>query len=199
MMLLRSSPFSPFGRKVKMAAKIAGVFDRMTVATSDTNDPNDPLRADNPLGKIPVLIAEDGRAIYDSRVIVEYIDMLAGGGVILPNGSRRIEAQVVHALADGIMDASILLRYELAMREPSERSAKWVAHQEGKVARGLAALEASPPPTGDTTIAGIAVACALGYRDIRFEGTWRAGHPRLAAWLTDYAAKVPSLDATKPA
>ena len=83
-MILRSSPPSPFGRLTKIAAHVLGLYDQITVEFTDTNDANDSIRAQNPLGKIPALILDDGRVIYDSRVIVEYMDSLAGGGKIIP-------------------------------------------------------------------------------------------------------------------
>lgn len=198
MLVLRSSPFSPFGRKVKIAAALCGVSSRIEVRTADTMDPNDTLRVENPLGKIPVLILEDGTTLFDSRVIVEYLDTLAGGGRIIPNGSRRFAALTLQALADGLMEASILQRYEAAHHPEEARSASWLDHQRGKVARALAVLEKAPPASDDLTIGGIATACALGYLDLRFEGLWRSEHPNLAAWLDAWAAGVPSFGATTP-
>src|SRR5215216_45359 len=102
MLTLRSSPASPFGRKVKISADLLGLADRIQVTEADTLDPNDVLRQQNPLGKIPVLLLEDGTALYDSRVIVEYLDELAGGGRIIPPGTARFMALREQALADGI-------------------------------------------------------------------------------------------------
>ena len=101
-MILRSSPPSPFGRKVKIAAGVLGLSDRITVEVADTNDAGDSLRDQNPLGKIPVLILENGDTIYDSRVIAEYLDDMAGGGKIIPAaGKDRLDALRLQALADG--------------------------------------------------------------------------------------------------
>lgn len=200
MMTLRSSPASPFGRKVKIAAATLGLSDRLAIVVADTTNPEDPLRSDNPLGKIPVLIGEDGVAVYDSRVILDYLDMLSGGGRLVPHGSARFAALTLQALADGVMDACILQRYEIVYRDEAARSAKWVEHQQGKVARGLAVLEANPPAAWlDHTVGGIAVACALGYLDLRFGGAWRTDHPKLVAWLDRFAAATPSFAATKMA
>ncbi len=197
MLVLRSSPASPFGRKVRIAAAIVGLSERIEVVAADTNDPADSLRRQNPLGKIPALIAEDGEAIFDSRVIVEYLDGLAGGGRLIPADlAARIVALTLQALADGIADAAVLQIYERRMREPDERSAKWVEHQAGKVARALAALESKPPRVGATDVGAIALACTLGYLDLRFAGEWRAGHPRLVGWLDGFAAAVPAYAAT---
>jgi glutathione S-transferase len=197
-MILRSSPFSPFGRKVKIAAALLGLKDRITVEVADTMSAEDSLRSQNPLGKIPVLVPPGGAPIYDSRVILEHLDMVAGGGRLIPAGAARIPALTLQALADGVMDALILQRYELTFRPEGMRSAEWLDHQKGKVERGLAHLEANPRAADDRTVGGIAVACLLGYLDIRFEGAWRAGHPRLVAWLDRFAAEVPSFGETDP-
>ena len=198
MLVLRSSPASPFGRKVKMAAIELSLIDRIEIVVADTNDPNEALRQQNPLGKIPTLVLEDGMTLFDSRVIVDYLDHLAGGGKIIPAGEARFAQLRLQALADGIADAALLKVYEGRFRAETERSANWVAHQDGKVARGLAALEAAPPAfTGRPRIGEIALACALGYLDLRFAGTWRADHPALVAWLDDFAARVPAFEKTR--
>jgi glutathione S-transferase len=196
MMILRSSPASPFGRKVKIAAAILGLSDEIEVVAADTMDPHDPLRRQNPLGKIPTLILPDGRTLFDSRVILEYLDSLSGGGIIIPAGDARFRVLTGQALADGIMDAALLQVYEQRMREPGERGARWVDHQAGKVARGLNALEAEPPAAA-RDVAAIASACALGYLDLRFAGEWRATYPRLVGWLEAFSAAVPAFEASR--
>ena len=108
-MILRSAPASPFGRKVKMAAHIVGVIDRIKIVNADTLSAEDDLRQQNPLGKIPTLILDDGRVLYDSRVIVDYLDHLGGGGRVIPVKSPdRFDVLVMQALADGIMDAAMI-------------------------------------------------------------------------------------------
>ena len=197
MMILRSAPPSPYGRKVKLAASVLGLMDQITVDVADTINPDDTIRTQNPLGKIPCLILEDGLALYDSRVIVEYLDHLAGGGRIIPADPKaRIAALKMQALGDGICDAALLRVYEGRFRPEDKRSAEWDAHQAGKVERALAHLEANPP--GDATDIGtLAVACALGYLDLRFQGAWRADHPTLAGWLDRFAARVPAFEKTR--
>ena len=199
-MILRSSPASPFGRKVRMAAIILGVDSRITVEPADTANPADTVRRQNPLGKIPALVLDDGTVLFDSRVVVEYLDHLAGGGRIIPaEPTARFAALRQQALADGIMDASILQVYESRWRDPAKHEPKWVEHQAGKVARALAALEAAPPPRDATpNIGQIAIACALAYQDFRFHGTWRMTHPRLVGFLEEFAAAVPAFSATAP-
>ncbi len=162
--------------------------------------PANSLRSQNPLGKIPTLILEDGTALYNSRVILEFFDAEAGGNVIIPaGGPQRIAALRLQALADGLMDAAVLQIYEGRYRDPEMHSKRWLEMQSGKVERTLASLEASPPALTDPPHVGlITLACALGYLDFRFNGAWRAGHPRLVAWLDEFAAKVPSFAETAP-
>src|SRR5215469_15632232 len=192
-MILRSATASPFARKVRIAAMLLGLDDRIAIEPADTTNPADAVRTQNPLGKIPTLVLEGGPALFDSRVILDYLDHLAGGGRIVPTEPQaRFAALRLQALADGLMDASILLVYEGRWRDPAKHEPKWVEHQAGKVARTLGSLEAAPPALGATPDIGeIALACALGYRDFRFEGTWRRDHPRLVAWLDAFAARVP--------
>jgi glutathione S-transferase len=199
-MILRSAPASPFGRKVRIAMTILGLDGRITVETADTVNPADTVRQQNPLGKIPALVLDDGMVLFDSRVILEYLDHLAGGGRIIPTEPKaRFSALRLQALADGIMDASILLIYEGRWRDPAKHEPKWVEHQVGKVARALASLEAAPPARDATpTVGQIALACALAYQDFRFHGAWRKDHPRLVKYLDGFAAAVPAFAATKP-
>jgi glutathione S-transferase len=148
MLILRSSPASPFGRKVKIAALELGLMDRIEIVAADTNDPAEPLRRQNPLGKIPTLVLEDGTTLFDSRVIVDYLDHIAGGGRLIPTGDERFAQLRLQALADGLCDAALLQVYEIRFRPEEGRNAAWVANQAGKVERALAALEAAPPTRG---------------------------------------------------
>jgi glutathione S-transferase len=200
MLILRSALASPFVRKVRIAASVLGLDREIKLEAADTANPADMIRQQNPLGKIPALVLEDGTVLFDSRVILDYLDHRAGGGIIVPrDGTARFAALRLQALADGLMDASILLVYEGRWRPPEKHEAKWVDHQAGKVERALAALEAAPPAlTTPPHVGLITLACALGYRDFRFQGTWRKDHPRLVAWLDQFAAAVPAFDATKP-
>ena len=199
MMTLLSAAPSPFGRKVQIALSLLG-FSDVKIEAADTMSVDGPLRLQNPLGKIPVLITEDGTAYYDSRVILEYLDHRAGGGRIIPTDiDARLAALRLQALADGMMDASVLLVYEGRWRAPERHEPKWIEHQAGKVERTLAALEAAPPALSPTPDVGqIALACALGYRDFRFGDAWRRDRPRLVAWLDRFAARVPAFAATAP-
>ena len=151
----------------------------------------------NPLGKIPVLVLEDGSSLYDSRVIAEDLDHLAGGDRLFPaDPTRRFAALRLQALGDGICDAALLLRYETASRPEAARYEAFIDLQQGKIDRALKALEAAPP-RGAVDIGHIALATALGYLDLRFDAAWRAGHPGLVAWLDAFAKNTPSFEATK--
>lgn len=199
MMILRNSAASPFGRKIRIAIKLLGFDKDIEIRAADPTDPNDDLRQQNPVGKVPTLIGDDGAAYYDSRVILEYLDARAGGGRIIPReGKSRFDALGLQALCDGICDASLLQVYETRFRPPERQEEKWVSLQAGKVERGLKTLEASPPTIDATpTVGQIALACVLGYRDLRFEGKWRKDHPRLVAWLDKFAAQVPAFEETR--
>ena len=200
MLTLRFSPSSPFVRKIRIAASVLGLEKDIKAEPAETTSPSDTVRQQNPLGKIPTLVLEDGSTLFDSRVILEYLDHRAGGGRIIPkDATARFAALRLQALADGILDASILQVYEGRWRPAERHEPKWVEHQAGKVARGLAALEAAPPGLGNPPDVGqITVACALGYRDFRFGDGWRKDHPKLVVWLDGFAAKVPAYAATKP-
>jgi glutathione S-transferase len=201
MMILRSTPPSPFGRKVKLAASVLGLSGDIKVEPADTNDANDSLRQQNALGKIPTLVLEDGTTLFDSRVIVEYLDHRAGGGKIIPQEPKaRFATLRLQALADGMTDAQILLLYEGRFRPPEHHVKKWTDYQADKIKRGLTALETDPPSLDPLPDVGqIALACFLGHRDLRFAGDWRAAHPKLVAWLDRFAAKVPAFAETKVA
>lgn len=202
MMKLRSSPPSPFGRKIKLAMAILGLKDRIEIEDANTADPSDSLRSQNPLGKIPTLVLENGDVLYDSAVILEYLDFLAGGGKLFPEGEARFKVLRNQTLADGIMEAAILRVYEKRFKEPKYRDPAWDAYQAAKMARGLAYFEENAPDapsSADDIDAGtLTLACMLGYLDIRFgSDNWRDGHPKLAAWLNAFEAAVPAFAATK--
>ncbi len=199
MPILRSTPASPFGRKVKIAAGLAGIYDRFEHVNANVRDPDDDLRSQNPLGKIPVLVLDDGTAIYDSRVIAEWIDDQAGGDVIIPKGKNRLDALILQALADGMMDASILIVYEGRYRPEELHFQPWLDYQNDKVQRALNRLEHESPETGDKPHIGhVALACALGYLDFRFAGKWRNSFPQMVSWLDAFALAVPAFELTAP-
>jgi glutathione S-transferase len=203
MMILRSSAASPFVRKVRIASNLLGLDDRIEVRSVDLNDPADSIRAQNPLGKIPALVLEDGTTYFDSRVILDYLDHLAGGGRIVPrDADARFAALRLQALCDGVLDACVLIVYEGRYRPADKHEQSWIDRQAGKVARGLSMLDAAPPALDGSSgslpnVGQIALACLLGYRDLRFDPSWRNTYPRLHAWHDDFAARGPAFMATK--
>ncbi len=195
MNILRLSPASPFGRKCAIAAQYLGLMDRIKVADGD-GDPGDEVRKRNPLNKIPVMLTDDGQAIFDSAIIMDYLDHLAGGGKIIPQlPALRFPVLTMQALADGLLDSAVLLVYEKNWRDPEHHSLKWTTHQQAKIDKALAHLE-SNLPSNAVDAGTIAVASALGYLDLRFKSEWRATHPKLVAWLANFAAAVPAFGAT---
>ncbi len=199
MLTLYSASASPFGRKVKIAASLLGLSDTIKVLSLNTSDPNDPLREQNPnpLGKIPCLVNEDGLALYDSAVIVDYLDYRAGGGKLIPHApAARYRALLLQALADGLLDAALLLVYEKRYRAPERQEKKWTTLQAAKIDKALGFLAAAPPH-GPRDIGHVATACALGYLDLRFDGQWRPAHKSLVAWLAEFDHAVPAFAATR--
>ena len=200
-MQLRSSPSSPFGRKVKMATYILGFDDQVMPVLTDTLDPNDSICEVNPLGKIPALEDSD-TTYYDSRVIMEYLDAKAGGGKIIPaSGAARYEALTRAALMDGILDAAILVIYERRMRPEDKYVESVVERQRGKIIRGLEAIAAENPSYSNGAmpdIGEIGLACVLDYLDFRKQVNWRDHAPNLASWLADFAAAVPGYEDSMP-
>ncbi|MGE0737140.1 MAG: glutathione S-transferase [Alphaproteobacteria bacterium] len=202
-MKLFFAPLSPFVRKVRIAAMELGLNDRIDLIDimSSPVAMNPELGNANPLGKLPSLINDDGDVIFDSAVIVDYLDSLAGGGKLIPaSGPARWRTKTTEALADGMADAAILMRYEQALRPADKQWADWSAGQNLKVTQALDALEKMAPQLGDKVDAStIAIGCAVGYLDIRFgDMGWRKTHPKLGAWFDKFAQRK-SFQATKPA
>ena len=195
---LRSTLTSPFGRKVRMAVEVLGLGSRVTVAPADPLDANDTLRVQNPLGKMPCLVLGDGTALYDSGVIIAFLQEAAGSeALVSASGPERYAALTRATLADGITDAALLLVYEKRFRDPGTQSERWLEHQRGKITRALAAFEAAPPDPAKTDIVAIALSCALAYLDWRRPVNWREHHPRLAAWLAAFARHEPAFERTR--
>jgi glutathione S-transferase len=195
--VLRTTVTSPFGRKVRMAIEVLGIEHLVTIEPADTLDANDTLRQQNPLGKMPCLLLPDGTAIYDSGVIIEFLAEGTGSDALVPaSGPERYIALTRARLADGITDAALLMVYENRFRDPGTQSERWLAHQRGKVERGLAAFEADPPDPARTDIVSIGLACAFGYLDWRRPVKWRDNHPGLVKWLADFARFEPAFQRT---
>ena len=196
--VLRSTLTSPFGRKVRMAMLVLGLDKRIALIPANTLNEADTLRQQNPLGKLPCLLLGDGTALYDSRVIIEFLQEQAGTDRLVPkSGPARYTTLTAATLADGITDAALLMVYEGRFRDPATHSERWLAHQRGKIMRALAVLEAAPPDPRRTDAATIALSCALAYLDWRKPLPWRDAHSRLAQWLADFAQAEPAFVATK--
>jgi glutathione S-transferase len=199
-MKLHYNAASPYARKVRVLAietGLMGGIDLAKVIVTPTS-PDADLCADNPIGKIPTLVLDDGSALYDSRVICEYLDGLHAGAHLFPdNGDARWTAVRRQALADGILDSAVNTRYETFLRPEELRWADWVDNQMAKIRRSLDVLEGEPMGDG-VDIGTISVACALGYLDFRYsdEG-WRDSRPKLAAWFEKFAQR-PSMSETTP-
>lgn len=200
-MKLLFSPLSPFARKVRIVAAENGLADRIELVTAAAHpvERSGALGAVNPLAKIPTLVLEDGTALYDSRVIAEYLDVLGGKGLLPASGPARWKALTLQAMADGIADAALLARYETAVREEGQRHAGWLAGQMAKVTAGLDEAARQAPGLGTTPDLGtVALGCALGYLDLRFPDLgWRQGRETLAAWFEALSAR-PSFRDTAP-
>ena len=196
--VLRSTLTSPFGRKVRMAIEVLGLSGRVTVTPADPLDEHDTLRQQNPLGKMPCLVLPDGSTIYDSGIIIEFLQDAAGTDRLLPlRGPERFKALTLSRLADGIMDASILVVYENRFRPDIPHSPKWLAHQRGKIRRGLAAFEAVPPDAYKADVVSIGLSCALGYLDWRKQVDWRPAYPGLVNWLNRFSLHAPAFEHTR--
>jgi glutathione S-transferase len=196
-MKLRYVTNSPYCRKVAIAARLLGLENKIELLNNET-DIGDEIRSQNPLNKIPILITDEGQPVYDSSVIVRYLDCLAGGGKLYPVDARQqAHVMTTEALADGIMDALGLISQEERWRPAEQMSAKWIAHQRTKIDKGLAALETSPPSSMKDAGA-IAVASMLGFLDLRDKQPWRDKHPKLVAWLDAFAASTPAFAETAP-
>ena len=195
-MKLFHAPTSPYARKVMVTAKVCGLEDRITVLPTNPHEAPAELLAANPLSRIPCLVTEDGLALFDSPVICEYLDNIGAGSQFPPPGPARWRALKQQAIGDGIMDAAVGRRMEQGRPAEEERTKLMDRHKEA-VARAVAVLEADPP-TDHMDIGTVAIACALGYLDLRFaDEDWRTGAPKLAAWFERMAAR-PEIASTKP-
>jgi glutathione S-transferase len=198
-MKLHWSPKSPYVRKVMICAHEAGVDDRLELIRSVAAmlKPNERLMQDNPLSKIPTLVLEDGFALFDSVVICEYLDDLGHGSAFPKQGADKWQALRWHAFGDGLLDLAILWRNE---RERPVPLGPLLEAFELKTRVSLKQLddEAQALDEMPFSIGHIAIGCALGYLDYRFDGLgWRGLAPRLAEWYADISAR-PSFRDTEP-
>ena len=192
-MKLFFSPTSPYVRKCLVVAHELGLTSRIEFMASNahpvTRDQS--IIAKNPLGKVPTLITDDGLVLYDSRVICEYLNDLAGGKVFPASGKARWEALTLQSLADGILDAALLARYEDVARPEAIRWAEWRAGQLDKTETALASLEGNLAVlAGRVDIGSLSMACALWYLDLRFtELQWRDRYPKVALWYAGFSQR----------
>ncbi len=196
-MILYALPHSPYVRKVRVAAHEMGIAERLDCVEAHVFDPATPLLQDNPLGKVPALVRDDGTALYDSTVICQYLDTLHGGPRLFPpEGEALWQDLRRNALGDGLGHAAtwnIRERY----RADGERSPRYLSYYERGIARSLAALETEAAALATRFgIGAIAIACALSYVDLRYpDRPWRTAAPRLGAWY-DTIRQRPSMIAT---
>lgn len=196
MKLLQSSA-SPYSAKVRMAARYAGItFEAETVVTADSPAV---LVDNNPLGKIPTLLLDDGRSVYDSVAINRHLDRMSGGKLYPKDAEAALKTDVLEALGDGLADCLLAIQYEYRTRPTDKVYQGWIDKQWTKAKRALALLERDPPAFGESLTAGdFAFAAALGYLLIRFEGQWEAEHPTLLGWLDAFKERFADWEELKP-
>ncbi len=204
-MKLIGSATSPYVRKVRVV--MAEKKLDFQFVTEDVWSPTSTISESNPLGKVPCLVMEAGEALFDSRVIVEYVDTLSPVGRLIPTqGRERAEVKTWEALADGLIDAAILARLEATWsgRTDAQRSQAWIDRQMGKIHLSLQAmgkgLGDKPLCSGiHMTLADVAVGCALGYLDFRFPAIdWRSSHPNLGRLQDKLAARSSFIETAPP-
>lgn len=192
MPVLFYAPASPYSAKVRMAAVQAGMVLETRIVDPNQDPPE--LIAVNPLGKLPTLRTDDGLAVYDSRVIIQYFNRAARNSLFPTNAARRLEAERLEALADGITDCLLAHVYERRYRPEDMVQQSWLDRQWSKAMRGVDALNAAPPRLpGKLTGGHIALRSLIGYLDLRFAGKWERGRPKLVRWGRKFDAKFPEM------
>ena len=200
-MRLRTSNTTPYGRKVSAVIIERGLSDRVDIVPTDPWAADTDLPKDNPMGKVPTLVLDDGTAMFDSSLLCEYLDAMAEGGPLLypQDGEARWRIRRLDALATGLIDASVTRVVD--RRRPADLQSKdWQDRQKAAMTRACDALEqaAGTLETEAVSIAHLATACALGYLDLRFaDDGWRDGRPRLAAWYEGFKTR-PAIAETAP-
>lgn len=184
-MKLRYSTTSPFVRKIVVALIETGLDKSVERVATNPMKKEDVQNSPNPLGKVPCLETDDGMVIYDSPVIIEYLDGLHNGAKLIPaSGKPRWDALRRQALGDGVLD-NLVLSFVETLRKPERQSLGWIAHNRAGVARALGALETEADAlAGPVDIGRITVAIALDFVDMHWpESNWRSSHPKLAEWF----------------
>lgn len=201
-MTLYHSPASPFVRKVLVLLHETGQTERVALHSVQLTPvtPSTDVLHDNPAGKIPALRLADGTVLHDSRVILDYLDSQHVGEPLIPTGGARWRRLTLASLADAILDAAVLLRYETFLRPEDKRWEQWSEAQQDKIERAQAYFESEclAELASRFDIAAIGLACALGYLDFRQPQLgWRERFPGLAGWYADVSQR-PSMQATAP-
>lgn len=188
---------SPYSAKVRMAAAHAGIAFE-SIATETVTPPESLLQA-NPLGKIPVFIPDDGAAIYDSRVITQYLNRESGGALFPSDGAERLQAEQMEAICDGICDAALAHVYERRLRPEELIHQPWLDRQWNKVERALDLLNGRVSNLPDDIHAGhLALRATLAYLALRFDGKWENGRADLLKWAHKFDESQPHLAAYLP-
>jgi len=198
-MKLRYTPLSPFARKVRVFALEVGLGSKLELSPCDVWAPDCDIVQDNPLGKVPVLLTEEG-AFVGSMMCCMYLDSLHDGQSLIPKaGPGHWRSHQLEALADGVMEAAVAHVTERLRRPERFVYPGWLARQEDKIRRTLDVIEADHDlPAAVVTLPAITLGCALAYLDIRLPKLdWRQGRPRLASWLRAFDTR-PSMEATHP-
>lgn len=195
------SPASPYVRKCLVVAHELGLAEQIERLSSQAHPINfdREIARSNPLGQVPTLFTDSGQALHDSRVICEYLNALAQGDLLPGDPARRWVALTDQSLADGALNAALLLRYEEVVRPEGLRSTEWTDALYAKISRALTDFESRISSRGsDVDIGTITLGCLLSYLDFRFPDLdWRKGRPALTAWLEEFGQR-PSMASTAP-
>ncbi|MBB3591809.1 glutathione S-transferase [Rhizobium sp. BK529] len=196
-MKLLCSPTSPFSSKVRMAARHLAL--EITEIRVDTNAGPAILVDNNPLGKIPTLLTDNGTSVFDSVAIMHYFDRLTKGALYPSKKGKRTDAEVLEALCDGVCDCLLAIVYERRFRDEEKVHQPWIDRQWKKVETALNYLAANAPKLRKKLHGGhFALAATIGYLDLRFKGQWEEEHAELISWLKEFDKAFDGYDQLKP-
>lgn len=186
------SPASPYSAKVRMAAAYADIPFESVVVTTSAEPEN--LVSANPLGKIPTLITDDGKSVFDSRAIMQYLNRVSGNKIFPRNAEKRTDAERYEAIADGLADVLLAHVYERRARPEEKVHQPWLDLQWRKAERALDLLNEAPPRLAGKLHGGhLAVAATLSYLTLRFGDKWERGRPKLKRWMKRFEELHPEL------
>lgn len=196
-MKLLGSPASPFVAKIRIAAQYLGlVIEDITVKPQE--NPAELLQ-NNPLGKIPTLVADDGEIYFDSRVIMHYLDLISEQRLFSNDPYKRLKIEKLEAIADGLSDVLVAHIYERILRPAEIVHQPWLDRQWSKAERTLDYLENNLPALTPLNAGTISIVAALGFAELRFQGQWNANRPKLEAWRQQFLTHYPDLQSKMPA